>query len=79
MKKVFLKKAKQILLFLSAKVLFVQTVIILSIVYFLILGPVSILAKFASKDFLRTKPQSKTFWQKRKLFPVSLERAQKQY
>lgn len=70
---------KRLFLFLSAKILWVQTVIILTIVYFLVLGPVAILAKIFDRDFLKSKPQKGTFWQKRKSFSLNLEEARKQY
>lgn len=74
-----MQKVKQFFLFISAKLLWVQTIIILSIVYFFILGPIAIVAKMTGKDFLKNKPASKTFWQKRKPVAVNLETAQKQY
>lgn len=75
-----LKYFKRVMIFLSEKLLFLQTALILLIVYFFVLGPVSLFARLATKDFLRKNPlRGKTFWQDRKVAEISLGRLKKQY
>ena len=70
---------KPFFLFLSSRLLLVQTIIILTIVYFVILGPTAILTKITRRDFLRKKSVVKSFWQDRLLVVDSVETAKKQY
>lgn len=74
-----MQKVKRIFLFLAAKILLIQTTLILTVVYFLILGPVAILAKVISRDFLNTQSTRGTFWRPRRSFKVDLKQACKQY
>lgn len=74
-----MKKAKKFFLFLIAKILLIQTTLILTIVYFLILGPVAILAKAVSRDFLNTRSARGTFWRPRRSLKIDLKQARKQY
>lgn len=78
LKKIMLKFKGFILLLLS-KILLVQTLIILGIVYFLVLAPTAILAKFFGKDFLKEKKAAKSFWADRKKIKPTLEWAERPY
>ena len=74
-----MQKVKRIFLFLAAKILLVQTTLILTIVYFLVLGPMAILAKITSRDFLNTQSTRGTFWRPRRSLKIDLKQARKQY
>lgn len=74
-----MQKVKRIFLFLAAKILLIQTTLILTVVYFLVLGPVAILAKVISRDFLSTRSARGTFWRPRRSLKINLKQARKQY
>lgn len=78
MKKIWLK-IKKPLFFVLEKILFVQTIIILSLVYLLALGPVALLAKLTRRDFLKEKKTTKSFWQEKKKISHTLEEAKRFY
>lgn len=79
MKKI-VTKFKNFIILISEKFLFVQTFVILSIVYVFVLGPVWFMAKITGKDFLRlSKYQGKSFWLPRKNKKFTLQDARKQF
>ncbi len=78
MKNIF-QKVKNSLSFLLEKILWLQTTLILMVVYFLILGPVSILAKVTGRDFLKKGEGNKSFWQNKKLSSATIDHARKLY
>lgn len=64
---------------LAAKILLVQTTLILTVIYFLVLGPIAILAKISFRDFLKTSAIRGTFWRPRRSIQIDLKQARKQY
>lgn len=73
----FLFKRK--LSLILAKILLVETIIILGFVYLLVVCPTAIIARIAGKDFFKKKMASGSFWSARKLVSPTLEWAEKPY
>jgi hypothetical protein len=56
-----------------------ETFVLLALFYFLILGPVALIARVARRDFLGLKGRGRdSFWRKRPPEQISLERARRQ-
>lgn len=65
----------------SKKVAYVQSLIILTLFYFLVIGPFSIVLRFFGKDLLnkRWKDKKSSFWMKKEESEVNLENARRQF
>ncbi len=65
----------------SKKVAYVQSIIILTIFYFLILGSFSIVLRLLGKDLLNKKWKDKktTLWIKKEKIEINLENARRQF
>ncbi|HEX9913234.1 MAG TPA: hypothetical protein VGB01_08315 [candidate division Zixibacteria bacterium] len=65
----------------SKKVAYVQSIIILTLFYFVILGLFSIFLRFLGKDLLnkKWKDKKKSFWIKKEKIEINLENARRQF
>jgi hypothetical protein len=65
----------------SKKVAYVQSLIILTLFYFLIIGPFSIALRVLGKDLLnkRWKDNKTSYWIKKEKVEVNLENARRQF
>jgi hypothetical protein len=65
----------------SKKVAYVQSIIILTLFYFLMLGSFSIVLRLLGKDLLNKKWKDKknSFWIKKEKIEVDLENARRQF
>lgn len=70
---------KKYLQIFGEKFLAVQTLAILSLVYFIILGPIAVFARISKKDFLNLNNKKNSFWQKKKKFVASVEELRRPY
>lgn len=76
MKKYF-KAIQKILNPILTKLFFIQTTIILLVVYTLVLGPIAIIVKLFSINFFQAKGKSISFWKPRKIELNNLEQARR--
>ncbi|HTP81033.1 MAG TPA: SxtJ family membrane protein [Bacteroidota bacterium] len=61
-------------------VAFVNTRVLLTVVYFIVIGPLHLLMRLMGKDYLdRRHDRSPTFWKKKEPVTHSLESARRQF
>jgi hypothetical protein len=59
---------------------FINTRILLTLVYFLLIGPASLIARLMGKDYLdRSTEHSESFWKEKKPAAHSLEESKRQF
>jgi hypothetical protein len=77
----FFKKIWSGIKIFSRKVAYVQSLIILTLFYFLVIGPFSIALRVFGKDLLnkRWKDKKSSYWIKKERAEVNLENARRQF
>jgi len=65
----------------SRKVAYIQSLLILTLFYFLVIGPFSIVIRFFGRDLLnkRWKDKKASYWVKKEKIEVNLENARRQF
>jgi hypothetical protein len=79
--KPFLQKLRTIAQVCGQKLMWVYTVVLLSLVYFIVVGFMSLIVRLLRKDLLmkKTKSQQSTYWQNRISSESTLERQKFQF
>ena len=79
--KSFLKKTWSGIKSFSRKVAYVQSIIILTLFYFLMIGPFSVVIRILGKDLLnkKWKDKKKSYWIKKEKLEVNLENTRRQF
>jgi hypothetical protein len=65
----------------SKKVAYIQAIIILTLFYFLVIGPFSVMLRLLGKDLLNKKWKdiNKSYWIKKEKNEINLENARRQF